>query len=202
MKRFDTHTGQLIPLNRLDIDTDIIIPKEFMKRVERTGYGQFLMYDWRYQNDGSPKEDFVFNKEKYKEANILLTQKNFGCGSSRENAVWALQDYGFKVIIAPSFADIFKNNCSKNGLLLIELEQEIIDELFAREKRYEKYLLSINLVNQQIEDTDGWGTHFHIDPLTKQRLLLGLDDIDLTLQSEQDIQKYERSRPFYFNPCL
>ncbi|UOR13558.1 3-isopropylmalate dehydratase small subunit [Halobacillus amylolyticus] len=200
MKPFRKHKGSVVPLNRTNIDTDIIIPKEFLKRIERTGFGQFLMHDWRFQEDGEPREDFVLNFNKYQEASILLTGENFGSGSSRENAVWALQDYGFQVIIAPSFADIFRINCSKNGLLLIELEQSLMNDLFEKEEYIDGYTLQVDLQEGIIKDQQGWSIPFTLDSHTRHKFLNGLDDIALTLEAEDNIKEFEKNRPFYMNP--
>ncbi|MFC7062402.1 3-isopropylmalate dehydratase small subunit [Halobacillus seohaensis] len=200
MKPFRKHEGSVVPLNRPNIDTDIIIPKEFLKRIERTGFGQYLMYDWRFDESGEPREDFVLNFKKYKQASILLTGNNFGSGSSRENAVWALQDYGFQVIIAPSFADIFRINCSKNGLLLIELEQSLINDLFEKEKSFPGYTMEVDLEEGMIKDEQGWSIPFTVDEHTRHKFLNGLDDIALTLQSEKSIKNFEKQRPSYMSP--
>lgn len=202
MEPFHSHKGQAVPINRQDIDTDIIIPKQFLKRIERTGFGQYLMYDWRFHSDGEPRADFVLNQEKYKQASILLTRENFGCGSSRENAVWALQDYGFQVIIAPSFADIFKINCSKNGLLLVELENETINELFEKERNTPNFTLEVDLEELRVKGDDGWQDHFSIDAYTRRKFLNGWDDISLTMQQEEYIKTFERQRPFYMDPQI
>lgn len=191
MKPFDTLTARVAPLDQPNVDTDQIVPKQFLKRVERTGFGQFLFYDWRFLPDGSPNPDFVLNQPRYQGAQILLTRENFGCGSSREHAPWALLDYGFRVIIAPSFADIFKNNCFKNGILPVELPAEVIDELFRRVNAQEGYELTVDLERQTIEGSDGFQCRFEIDPFRKRCLLEGLDDIGLTLQHEDKIAAYE-----------
>jgi 3-isopropylmalate/(R)-2-methylmalate dehydratase small subunit len=202
MKPFRKHKGPVVPINRADIDTDIIIPKEFLKRIERTGYGKYLMYDWRFGENGEPRDDFVLNDETYKEASILLAGSNFGCGSSRENAVWALHDYGFQVIIAPSFADIFRSNCSKNGLLLIELDDAKMEELFEKETDNPAFSLEVDLGEQIIKDESGWSIPFPVDPNTRHKFLHGLDDIASTLQAEESIEHFEKQRPFYMDPCL
>ncbi|WP_188456237.1 3-isopropylmalate dehydratase small subunit [Virgibacillus oceani] len=202
MKPFRKYTGSVVPLNKSNIDTDIIIPTEFLKRTERTGYGQHMMYYWRFHEDGEPNDDFVLNNETYKQATILLSGENFGCGSSRENAVWALHDYGFQVIIAPSFADIFKGNCSKNGLLLIELDEAQMNELFSREKENPAFSLHVDLENQIIQDDSDWAASFTVEPSTRHKFLHGLDDIDLTMTAEEDILQFEKQRAFYMDPSV
>ncbi|UJL45710.1 3-isopropylmalate dehydratase small subunit [Virgibacillus sp. NKC19-16] len=200
MKPFITYTGSTVPINQTNIDTDIIIPTEFLKRLERTGYGNNLMHYWRFNHDGSLNEDFVLNQKAYENATILLTGENFGCGSSRENAVWALYDYGFRAIISPSFADIFKNNSSKNGLLLIELEENVIKKLFSFEEKNPGFTLSIDLENQRIKSDFHDPIHFDIDPHTRMKFLKGIDDIDLTMRVENEILAHEKHRPVYMNP--
>ncbi|WP_099156991.1 3-isopropylmalate dehydratase small subunit [Virgibacillus ndiopensis] len=202
MKPFRKYTGSVVPLNKSNIDTDIIIPTEFLKRTERTGYGQHLMYYWRFNEDGKPNEDFVLNNETYKQATILLSGENFGCGSSRENAVWALHDYGFQVIISPSFADIFKGNCSKNGLLLIELDHTQMEELYARERDNPAFSLHVDLENQIIQDKFGWTVSFSIAPSIRHKFLNGHNDIDLTMAAEGNILQYEKQRAFYMDPFV
>jgi 3-isopropylmalate/(R)-2-methylmalate dehydratase small subunit len=191
MKPFQKLTALVAPLDQPNVDTDQIVPKQFLKRVERTGFGQFLFYDWRFLPDGTPNPDFVLNQPRYAGAQILLTRENFGCGSSREHAPWALLDYGFRVIIAPSFADIFKTNCFKNGILPIELAPEAVDDLFRRVQNQEGYQLSVDLEAQTITGSDGFTCRFEIDSFRKKCLLEGLDDIGLTLQHEDKIAAYE-----------
>lgn len=198
MESFTTHTGLVVPLDRVNVDTDAIIPKQFLKRIERTGFGPFLFYDWRYLEDGSPNPDFVLNQPRYQGASILLARDNFGCGSSREHAPWALQQYGFRAIIAPSFADIFYNNCLQNGLLPVALRSEEVDALFKRTQTEEGYRLTIDLHAQQVSDVHGFQAHFEIDPYRKECLLQGLDDIGVTLRYEADIAAYEARRPAYY----
>lgn len=200
MKPFRKYTGSVVPLNKSNIDTDIIIPTEFLKRVERTGYGQHLMYYWRFDENGEPRPDFVLNNKTYKQATILLSGDNFGCGSSRENAVWALHDYGFQVILAPSFADIFKGNCSKNGLLLIELEHIQMEELFDLEQNNPNFSLQVDLENQIIQDESGWATSFQVAPHIRHKFLNGLDDIDETMTADDNISRFEQQRAFYMDP--
>jgi 3-isopropylmalate/(R)-2-methylmalate dehydratase small subunit len=191
MEPFKTLTGIVAPLDRVNIDTDQIIPKQFLKRIERTGFGEFLFYDWRYMEDGKPNPEFVLNHPRYKGASILLTRNNFGCGSSREHAPWALKDYGFRVIIAPSFADIFFNNCFKNNMLPIVLPEDIVEELFRKVLSNEGYYLTVDLESQTLRDNDGWTVSFEVDPFKKKCLIEGLDDIALTLQHEDKIKAYE-----------
>ncbi|GIM45081.1 3-isopropylmalate dehydratase small subunit [Collibacillus ludicampi] len=194
MEPFVQHTGIVAPLDRVNVDTDAIIPKQFLKRIERTGFGQFLFYDWRFDQEGKPNPYFVLNQEQYKGATILLARNNFGCGSSREHAPWALLDYGFRVIIAPSFADIFYNNCFKNGILPIRLAEETVDELFRRAQEA-GYQLTVNLEENKIYDNHGFACDFAVDPYRRELLLKGLDDIGITLQYEDAIKKYEESYP-------
>ena len=191
MQSFKTHTGLVIPLQRENVDTDQIIPKQFLKRIERTGYGDFLFNDWRYQADGKPKPGFILNAPQYSGATILVAGKNFGCGSSREHAVWALRDYGFRVILASSFADIFTTNSAKNGLLLVTLKPEEIAELMSRAAKG-NFNLTVDLESCTVS-ADGFSTSFTIDPFTRTSLLLGLDEIGMTLQHEAEIAAYEKS---------
>lgn len=191
MEPLRKHTGLAVPLERPNIDTDQIIPKQFLKRIERTGFGQFLFWDWRFDEQGKPVKKFVLNLPRYEGASILLAGPNFGSGSSREHAPWALLDYGFKVIIAPSFADIFYNNCFKNGVLPVTLPQEQVEELMARTKAKEGYTLTVDLEQCRIVDGDGLELPFEIDPFRRHCLLEGLDDIGITLQHEDKIAAYE-----------
>ncbi len=202
MEPFVRHEGLVVPLDRPNVDTDAIIPKQFLKRIERTGFGQFLFYDWRFLENGEPNPDFILNQPRYQGATILLARDNFGCGSSREHAPWALKDYGFRVIIAPSFADIFSNNSLKNGILLIELPAEQVDELFERCQKTEGYRLEVDLENCTIRDAQGLSLTFAIDPFKRETLLKGLDDISRTLQHEAAIAAYEAKRPSYLTPKL
>ena len=191
---FRRHNGLVVPLDRINVDTDQIIPKQFLKRIERTGFGQFLFYDWRFTNSGSPNPDFVLNEDCYQNATILLTGENFGCGSSREHAPWALQDYGFRVIIAPSFADIFYNNCFKNGLLPVALPAATVQRMLENAAGPEDYTISVDLEKQLVIEPDGSSSGFEVDSFRITFLLKGLDEIGLTLQYETDIAKYERSQ--------
>lgn len=180
------------PLNRKNVDTDQIISKEFLKRIERTGFGQFVFYHWRFDQDGQPIEDFVLNQPKYKGSKILVAHENFGCGSSREHAPWAILDYGFNVVVAPSFADIFHNNCFKNGILPIELKVSEIEELLAKGEQ-SVLEAEVNLQNQTLT-ADGKVYHFEINPYYKEMLLNGWDEIALTFKYEDYIKDYETKR--------
>ena len=195
MQPFRTHKGKVAPLDRANIDTDQIIPKQFLKRIERTGFGEFLFYDWRRGNNGSQDPSFSLNQERYKGASVLVTGKNFGCGSSREHAVWALEDFGFRAVIAPSFADIFANNCVKNGVLTVVLSEEQVTEIIRRASEIPDYQLVIDLERCKVEDDRGLSASFQIDDFTRQCLLEGLDDIGLTLQHQSEITAYEARHP-------
>ncbi|MFD2617818.1 3-isopropylmalate dehydratase small subunit [Terrilactibacillus laevilacticus] len=192
MEPFKKHRGLVCPLDRRNVDTDQIIPKQFLKRIERQGFGECLFYHWRFDDEGHKKQDFVLNKEKYEGASILIAGENFGCGSSREHAPWALGDYGFKVIIAPSFADIFYNNCQKNGLLLIKLDEENV-KLLMQKAQQESFYLDVDLVNQVVV-SDTLSIPFDIDAYQKKMLLEGLDEIAVTLKLEDEIRAYEQTR--------
>jgi 3-isopropylmalate/(R)-2-methylmalate dehydratase small subunit len=194
MDAFIRHTGIVAPLDRVDVDTDQIIPKQFLKRIERTGFGRFAFFDWRFKDDGTPNPDFELNKPGYDGASILVAGRNFGCGSSREHAPWALQDYGFRVIIAPSFADIFYNNCFKNGMLPVVLPESVVRRLLARAQERPGYALTVDLEGQAVEDEQGPIAGFEVDAFRRHCLLDGLDDIGLTLQHEAAIADYERRR--------
>jgi len=190
MEPFVKIKGLVATLDRVNVDTDQIIPKQFLKRIERTGYGQFLFYDWRLNEDGSPNPDFELNAPQFKGASILLTRDNFGCGSSREHAPWALLDYGFHSILAPSFADIFYNNCFKNGMLPVKLPQDQISELFQWVGANSGAQLTVDLESQTLSG-DSLEYPFEVDPFRRNCLLKGLNDIDLTLQYEEQIREYE-----------
>lgn len=194
MQPFRKHTGKVAPLYRANVDTDQIIPKQFLKRIEKTGFGEFLFNDWRRSASGQLEPSFVLNRPQYSGASILVAAKNFGCGSSREHAVWALGDYGFRAVIAPSFADIFANNCVKNGVLTVLLSEDETAEI-ARKAETAGYELSIDLEKCTVEDTQDFRAKFQIDEFTRHCLLEGLDDIDLTLQQESDISQYELGHP-------
>ncbi|TCT16110.1 3-isopropylmalate/(R)-2-methylmalate dehydratase small subunit [Natranaerovirga pectinivora] len=192
MNAFVKHTGLVAPLDRTNIDTDAIIPKQFLKRIERSGFGQFLFYEFRYDEAGNVIKDFMLNTDRYKDASVLLARANFGCGSSREHAPWALEDYGFRVIIAPSFADIFYNNCFNNGILPITLSSEQMDELFARAYDNEGYALEVDLEDLTVKDNLGLEFGFEVNEFYRHKLLNGLDNIGLTLVHEGKISEYEK----------
>lgn len=193
MQSFTIHTGVVATMDRANVDTDQIIPKQFLKRIERTGFGQFLFYDWRFEDDGqTPNPKFELNQEAVAGASILVARRNFGSGSSREHAVWALDDYGFRAVIAPSFADIFFNNCFKNGVLPIALPDADIDALFERAAEA-PYRLTINLEEQFVDDGKGFKRDFEVDSSRREKMLHGLDDIAMTLQHEEKISAYEAS---------
>jgi 3-isopropylmalate/(R)-2-methylmalate dehydratase small subunit len=193
MQSFTVHTGIVAALPRDNVDTDQIIPKQFLKRIERTGYGDVLFFDWRYDRDGNPDRAFPLNAPQYRGATILLAGRNFGCGSSREHAVWALRDYGFRAIIAPSFADIFANNCLKNGVLTVVLRPSEIAQLLARDAA-ELYGLKIDLEQCLVSWNSDFQAHFEIDAFSRTCLLEGLDEIGTTLKREAEIARYERTR--------
>jgi len=195
MQPFHKHTGVVAPLDRVNVDTDQIIPKQFLKRIERTGFGQFLFYDWRFSPEGQHIPHFVLHHPRYKEATILIAGKNFGCGSSREHAVWALADYGFRVVVASSFADIFANNSLKNGLLTVRLTDDEVAQIMRRAHEIENYRLTVDLETRTITDNHGFSAQFPIDGFAQHCLLNGLDDIGLTLQHESAISAYEANHP-------
>jgi len=195
MQPFVKHTGIVAPLEASNVDTDQIIPKQFLKRIERTGYEDALFFDWRFLGDGkTPNPDFEMNAARYRGASILLTKENFGSGSSREHAPWALHDYGIRAILASSFADIFYNNCFNNGMLPIVLPAQTIERLFREVRAHEGYTLTIDLPSQTVSTPDGMSVSFEIDPFLKQRLLNGWDQIGLTLRHEASITEYEKRR--------
>jgi 3-isopropylmalate/(R)-2-methylmalate dehydratase small subunit len=191
MQPFKTLTALAMPLDRANVDTDQIIPKQFLKRIERTGYGDFLFFDWRLTADGTPIADFVLNDPRYKSAKILIADKNFGCGSSREHAAWALNDYGFRVVIAPTFADIFFSNAGKNGIVLARLSEEEVSKLLRNAKEVPNYQLTVSLEEQTVTDGRGFSAKFEIDSFRKFCLLEGLDDIGLTLRHAAALDKFE-----------
>jgi 3-isopropylmalate/(R)-2-methylmalate dehydratase small subunit len=191
MKAFTKLTGLVAPMDRANVDTDQIIPKQFLKRIERTGFGEFLFWDWRKKADGSEDPNFELNRPETKGATILIARRNFGCGSSREHAPWALEDYGFRSVIAPSFADIFYNNCFKNGMLPLRFSEEQVEELFQRVAKYPGYKLTVDLETQTLSDEHGLSWKFEVDSFRRHCLLNGLDDIGLTLENEAAISKYE-----------
>ena len=193
MQAFTQHTGLVCAMDRANVDTDQIIPKQFLKRIERTGYGPFLFFDWRYQADGTTDDPtFELNLPKNSGATVLLARRNFGCGSSREHAVWAIENYGFRVVIAPTFADIFYNNCSKNGVLPIRLSEEQVEDLFQRVAKYPGYKLHVDLATCTVKDDHGLALTFAIDPSRQHNMLHGLDDIALTLMHEAKITTFEK----------
>ena len=195
MEAIKTLTSTAAPLPLPNIDTDQIIPKQFLKRIERTGYGDFLFYDWRRIQDGpasgQPDPAFVLNKPEYAGAKILIAEKNFGCGSSREHAAWAIHQFGFRAVIAPSFADIFFSNAGKNGIILIRLSEADVATLLARSTANPQHQLTINVEDQTVTDADGFSAHFEMDPFRKYCLVNGLDDIGLTLRYESDLDTFE-----------
>jgi 3-isopropylmalate/(R)-2-methylmalate dehydratase small subunit len=195
MKPFTIHRGRVSPLDRVNVDTDQIIPKQFLKRIERTGFGQFLFYDWRFGADGKKNGDFVLDEPRYEGASILVAGKNFGCGSSREHAVWALADFGFRAVISSSFADIFANNGTKNGFLSVRLSEEEIAQLMQRAQEIDDYQVTIDLEKREVRDDQGFRAKFPIDDFVRDCLLNGLDDIGLTLQHETEIVAYEARHP-------
>src|SRR5919205_1136072 len=200
MEPFRVHTGLVAPLDRANVDTDQIIPKQFLKRVARTGFGEFLFYDWRYKDDGGLDSSFVLNEPRYAGASVLVAGRNFGCGSSREHAPWALLEYGFRAVVAPSFADIFANNCTKNGVLPVALSDEEVAELIRRAEAHEGYELTVDLENCAVRDAAGFNASFALDEFSRYCLLEGLDDIGLTLRHESSISEYESKRPRVFDP--
>ena len=195
MKPFREHRGIVVPLDRVNVDTDQIIPKQFLKRIERTGFGQFLFYDWRFAPDGSKNAGFVLDEPRYRGASILVAGKNFGCGSSREHAVWALADFGFRAVISSSFADIFANNSTKNGFLTVRLSEAEAAEVMHRAREFDKYEVAIDLERCEVRDNQGLRAKFAVDEFVRHCLLNGLDDIGLTLQHESEIAAYEALHP-------
>ncbi|MFZ0320398.1 MAG: 3-isopropylmalate dehydratase small subunit [Candidatus Sulfotelmatobacter sp.] len=193
MKPFGVHRGRVVPLDRVNVDTDQIIPKQFLKRIERTGFGQFLFYDWRFSAEGKKNAEFVLDEPRYAGASILVAGKNFGCGSSREHAVWALADFGFRAVISSSFADIFANNSTKNGFLTVLLQENEVVEVMRRSCDIKDYELTVDLERCEVRDDQGFQAKFPVDEFVRHCLLNGLDDIGLTLQHEAEISTYERS---------
>jgi 3-isopropylmalate/(R)-2-methylmalate dehydratase small subunit len=192
--------GVVAALPRVNVDTDQIIPKQFLKRIERTGFGEFAFYDWRYLPDGSPDPEFELNRPGLEGASILVAGRNFGCGSSREHAPWALKEMGFRVLIASSFADIFYNNCIQNGMLPVVLPEEQVQELMRRAQRKPGYKLTVNLENQSLYDSEGLEDHFEIDSFVRERLMKGLDDIAMTEERGEEIAAFESKRPSWLSP--
>lgn len=199
MESFREITSTVAPIDRSNIDTDAILPKQFLKRIEKRGYGQFLFYDWRFNENGEPNPAFILNKKPYDSAQILLTRENFGCGSSREHAPWALEDYGFRVIIASSYADIFYNNCFKNGILPVTLKHQELEELFEMTEGGKVLQLYINLEDQVISDSANWKTKFEVDEYRRNMLLNGLDEISSTIQSEKEITGFEQQHRIFYS---
>ena len=195
MKPFNVHLGRVAPLDRVNVDTDQIIPKQFLKRIERTGFGQFLFYDWRFGADGKKSAEFVLDDPRYEGASILVAGKNFGCGSSREHAVWALADFGFRAVISSSFADIFANNSAKNGFLPVQLSEDEVAHLMKCALDIDDYQVTIDLEQSEVRDDQGFRAKFSIDGFVRHCLLSGLDDIGLTLQHEAEITAYESRHP-------
>jgi 3-isopropylmalate/(R)-2-methylmalate dehydratase small subunit len=195
MKPFREHRGRLAPLDRVNVDTDQIIPKQFLKRIERTGFGQFLFYDWRFAADGEKSAGFILDEPRYQGASILVAGKNFGCGSSREHAVWALADFGFRAVISSSFADIFANNCTKNGFLTVRLGEDEVADLMRRSSELPNYEIVVDLERCEVRDDVGFLAKFTVDEFVRHCLLNGLDDIGLTLQHEAEISAYEALHP-------
>jgi 3-isopropylmalate/(R)-2-methylmalate dehydratase small subunit len=192
MKPFIKHTGLVAPMDRVNVDTDQMVPKQFIKWSTREGFGRVLFYDWRYLPGEKPNPEFILNQPRYKGASVLIARANFGCGSSREHAPWAILDYGFRAILAPSYADIFYNNCFQNGILPATLASEQIDEIFKRTEKNEGYKLTVDLDQQTVSDDQGLRYSFEIDPFRKECLLKGLDNIGLTLVHEADISAFEK----------
>jgi 3-isopropylmalate/(R)-2-methylmalate dehydratase small subunit len=195
MKPFTVHRGRVAPLNRVNVDTDQIIPKQFLKRIERTGFGQFLFYDWRFGADGKKNTDFVLDEPRYAGASVLVAGRNFGCGSSREHAVWALADFGFRAVISSSFADIFANNSTKNGFLAVQLSEDEVAQLMEQAEEIDDYQVTIDLEKLEVRDGRDFRAKFPMDEFVRHCLLNGLDDIGLTLQHEAEIVAYESAHP-------
>jgi 3-isopropylmalate/(R)-2-methylmalate dehydratase small subunit len=192
MEPFKKHTGRVAPLDRVNVDTDQIIPKQVLKRIERTGFEDCLFFDWRFLPDGKPNPEFILNAPAYQGASVLVAGRNFGCGSSREHAPWALMDYGFRVIIAPTMADIFRNNCFQNGLLPLALDEAAVSQIMARALKGTGYRLTVDLEQLTVSDAEGLAVPFEIDPFRRYCLLNGLDDIGLTLQNADKIAAFEK----------
>lgn len=195
MKPFTVHRGRVAPLNRVNVDTDQIIPKQFLKRIEKTGFGQFLFYDWRFSADGKKNADFVLDEPRYEGASVLVAGRNFGCGSSREHAVWALADFGLRAVISSSFADIFANNSTKNGFLTVRLSEDEVAQLMQRAQDIDNYQVTIDLEKCEVRDEQNFHAKFLVDEFIRHCLLNGLDDIALTLQQEAAIAAYEAGHP-------
>lgn len=194
MEKFTKLTGRVAPLNRVNVDTDQIIPKQFLKRIERTGFGEYAFFDWRYLEDGVPNPDFILNEARYQGASILVAGRNFGSGSSREHAPWALNEMGFRAIIAPSFADIFRNNCMQNGMTPVVLMQSDVDYIMGNALKGAGYKVTVDLQTQTVSDDSGFEASFEFDAFRRNSLLKGLDDIDITLQFDDAIAEFETAR--------
>jgi len=194
MRAFTKHSGSVALMDRANVDTDQIIPKQFLKRIERTGFGEFLFFDWRFLDNGSKNQDFELNQPAAANATILVARRNFGCGSSREHAVWALEDHGFRCLIAPSFADIFYNNCFKNGVLPIRFDESIVEDIFRRTEKHDGYQLNVDLEAQTVSDPFDLSLRFEIEHSRRHNLLHGLDDIALTLEHVEKISQFEAER--------
>ena len=195
MEPFKKFTGIVAPMDRANVDTDQIIPKQFLKRIERTGFGEFAFFDWRYLEDGAPNPNFILNEERYKGASILVAGLNFGSGSSREHAPWALKEFGFKALIAPSFADIFRGNCFQNGIITITLPQEEVDTIMGKALQRNGYTATIDLEAQTVIDDDGWTVSFEVDAFRKEALLTGMDEVGSTLKKTDKITEFESAHP-------
>ncbi len=195
MEKFTVLTGRVAPLNRVNVDTDQIIPKQFLKRIERTGFGEYAFFDWRYLEDGVPNPDFILNEARYQGASILVAGRNFGSGSSREHAPWALNEMGFRAIIAPSFADIFRNNCMQNGMVPVVLSQSEVDYIMGNALKGVGYEVTVDLENQTVTDDQGFLAKFEFDPFRRNSLMKGLDDIGITLQNSEAIDEFEAVQP-------
>jgi 3-isopropylmalate/(R)-2-methylmalate dehydratase small subunit len=195
MKSFTVHRGRVAPLDRVNVDTDQIIPKQFLKRIERTGFGQFVFYDWRFSADGKKNSDFVLHDPRYEGASVLVAGRNFGCGSSREHAVWALADFGFRAVISSSFGDIFANNSAKNGFLAVRLSEDEVAELMQQAEEIDGHQVTIDLEKCEVRDEQGFRATFPMDEFVRHCLLNGLDDIGLTLLHEAEIEAYEARHP-------
>lgn len=205
MEKHYPFCGAIAPLDRSNVDTDQIIPRKFLKLLGRSQFGEFLFHEHRYLDNGDLNPDFILNHPRYSEAAILVARENFGCGSSREHAVWALLDYGFRALIAPSFGDIFKKNCLNNRVLPVELEHHVVDKLFQRVEATDGYVIEIDLENQKLTGSDGFTCHFDVDPVYKRRLLAGLDEITATLAQQAAIEAYEMTHKAPWEasvPCL
>lgn len=194
MEPFTKHAGKVVPYDMPNVDTDQIIPARFLKKIDRVGFGELLFHELRYEEDGSPKPGFVLNNPRYAGGTVLVSGPQFGIGSSREHAPWALQQYGFRAVIAPSFGDIFRNNCHQNGLLPVALSRAEVDAIIARAQEIDGYEVTVDLEAQEVRDAHGFSASFEIDPFRKENLVQGLDDIGLTLRNEEDIADFERAR--------